>query len=112
MLQTAAADGYNVEQAWEEEGGSSGKDSSHHFTKMLAGYMTAPVRVTGPKVVRAGAWASQARQGNVKLVKGDWNRNFLNAVQRFPEAFKDEVDAGSVAFHRLATTVIPGIEVW
>lgn len=102
IVTTARADGEVVEVAWEEEPGSSGKDASFYRTRDLAGFITHADRPTGPKVVRAGAWASQAKAGLVKLVRGPWNRHFLAAVQRFPEAYKDEIDACSVAFNRLA----------
>lgn len=105
MLSTARADGPGVEIDWEEEGGSSGKDASRNFTRMLAGFRTHGSRASGAgggKVIRAGMWASQARIGNVKVVRGAWNQLFLDAVLRFPEAFLDEVDACSVAFSRLA----------
>lgn len=101
VLATAAADGPDVEVDWEQEPGSAGKDTKWHLTQRLAGYRTWGTPSTGDKVTRAGAWASQAKLGRVKLLRGEWNGRFLNAVQRFPEAFRDEIDACSVAFRRL-----------
>jgi predicted phage terminase large subunit-like protein len=107
ILATAVADGREVEVDWEEEGGSSGKDQSLMLRNLLQGWRTWGTRATGDKVTRAGTWATPARMGRVRLVRGPWNRHFLDAVQRFPEAFKDEVDACSVAFQRLAAPVGP-----
>lgn len=112
ILETARADresvrheGGDVEVDWEEEGGSSGKDQSLALRQLLAGFATHGTRATGDKVTRAGTWSTPARMGQVKLVRGAWNAHFLDAVQRFPEAFKDEVDACSVAYQQLVSFV-------
>ncbi len=102
MLQTARTDGANVEVDWEQEPGSSGKDATYAFTRLLQGFRTWGTPASGDKVVRAGTWASQAKVGNVKILRGAWNQTFLDAVQRFPEAFLDRIDACTVAFKRLS----------
>ena len=102
MLQTARTDGGNVEVDWEQEPGSAGKDATYAFTRMLAGFRTWGTPASGDKVTRAGTWAAQAKVGNVKILRGPWNQAFLDAVQRFPEAFLDRIDACTVAFKRLS----------
>ena len=54
-------------------------------------------------MVRADQFASQMEVGNVCLVKGSWNRKFVDELQAFPNGqHDDQVDAASMAFNRLA----------
>jgi predicted phage terminase large subunit-like protein len=106
MRQTAESDGRQVYVRWEEEPGSSGKDVSAALTKLLAGFPALPPeRVTGDKVVRAGPFAAQAEAGNVRLVKGAWNRAFVEEMASFPGAHDDQVDGASGAFNALTSLV-------
>jgi phage terminase large subunit-like protein len=48
--------------------------------------------------------AAQVQAGNVLLLAGEWNRAFLDEHETFPAGkFKDQVDAASGAFNKLAT---------
>jgi predicted phage terminase large subunit-like protein len=70
---------------------------------VLVGYNVHYSPETGDKVTRAEALSAQAEAGNVKLVQGSWNAAYLDELCGFPSgAFKDQVDASSRAFHRLA----------
>jgi predicted phage terminase large subunit-like protein len=87
----------------EQEPGSGGKHSAEITIKELAGYSIHAERPTGDKVVRAAPLAAQAEAGNVKLVKGKWNRAFLDQFAGFPSGVHDDiVDATSQGFNRLA----------
>lgn len=104
---TAAADfaawGWDVETVVEQEPGSGGKDSADNTIASLAGYRVAADRPTGDKTLRAEPLAAQAAVGRVKLVRGAWNRDYLDILAAFPGgAVKDAVDASSGAFARLA----------
>jgi predicted phage terminase large subunit-like protein len=69
---------------------------------MLAGYSVKIEPVSGSKETRADGFASQINIGNVKLLKGDWNTDFIEEYRRFPNgAFSDQVDGGSDAFTEL-----------
>ena len=71
--------------------------------RALAGHDYGGDRATGDKVVRAGPRRSQAEGGNVKLVRGDWNEDFLQELESFPYgAHDDQVDAAALAFNTLA----------
>jgi predicted phage terminase large subunit-like protein len=88
----------------EQEPGSGGKESAEASVRMLAGFSAAADRVTGNKEVRADPFAAQWQGGNVKLVRGDWNREYLNEHEHFPAGkYKDQVDASSGAFNRIAS---------
>lgn len=108
MLQTAQMDreryGGEVVTWVEQEGGSGGKESAEATIQLLAGYSVAVEHPTGSKEVRAMPYAAQAEAGNVRLVKGLWNRAYLEELGTFPlGAHDDQVDASSGAFNKLAT---------
>ena len=88
----------------EQEGGSGGKESALATIEDLAGYDVHAETVTGSKVVRANPFAAQCEVGNVKLIAGPWNADYLNELCAFPEGpHDDQVDASSGAFAKLAT---------
>jgi predicted phage terminase large subunit-like protein len=87
----------------EQEPGSGGKESAEATIRNLAGFRVVADRVTGSKEVRADPFAAQVQGGNVKLVAGAWHRDFLDELESFPNGrFRDQVDAASGAFNRLA----------
>lgn len=106
IKQTAIADNAryrNVEIWQEQEPGSGGKESAEATVRNLVGYIIRTERVTGDKVTRAQPYAAQCEANNVKLVKGEWNTAYLNELASFPfGTYKDQVDASSGAFNKLA----------
>lgn len=111
IRQTAELDGRAVTVWHEQEPGSGGKESAEATTRNLAGFAVHADRVTGDKVYRAEPLAAQAQAGNVKLVRGQWNAAFLAEIAAFPMGkYKDQVDAASGAFNRLALQ--PQAGVW
>lgn len=100
---TADADGYDTTIWVEQEGGSGGKESAERTVRALAGYRAYHERVTGDKETRAEGYAAQVQAGNVHLVRGEWNRAFVDEHETFPAgAHDDQVDAASGAFNKLA----------
>tara|TARA_Y100000588_G_C14172262_1_gene889699 strand:- start:227 stop:628 length:402 start_codon:yes stop_codon:yes gene_type:complete len=78
----------------------------NHLVQLLTDYTVHSSTESGDKVERAGAYSAQAEAGNVKLVKGGWNKTYLDELEGFPEGqYKDQVDASSRAFHRLARRI-------
>lgn len=103
ILQTAEADGYNVEIVLEIEGGSGGKESGENTVRMLAGFKVFVFHPTGDKEARAYPYSSQVGSGNVYVLLRSWTRDFLEEHRYFPNSkYKDQVDAGSAAFNKLA----------
>ena len=97
---TAAEDGKQVKIGMEEEGGASGKSLIDHYRRaILVGYNFHSMRPTGDKVVRAMPLAAAAEAGNVMILKGDWNKDFLDEAESFSEdcPHDDQVDAASGA---------------
>ena len=57
---------------------------------------------TGAKLVRAMPVASQANAGNLSVLRGGWNRAFVEELAAFPAGrCDDQVDALSRAFGML-----------
>lgn len=108
ILQTAELDGTHVDVWTEQEPGSGGKESAEATVKNLAGFNAHREPVTGDKVSRARPLAAQAEVGNVRLVRGAWNRAWLDEASLFPSGrYKDQIDASSGAFNKLALAAKP-----
>ncbi len=104
VRQTAQLDGINTSIYIEQEPGSGGKIVIDHYIRnVLAGYSIHGDKVTGNKSDRANPFSCQAEAGNVYMVAGRWNKEFLDEVELFPDSeFKDQVDSTSGAFNKLA----------
>lgn len=60
------------------------------------------VMARGDKRARAMPWAARAEQGKLALLRGDWNRIFLDECVSFPiGAHDDMIDAVSGAVHMI-----------
>lgn len=124
MEQTAERDsrkyGGEVLIFTEQEGASGGKEVSQQIVRMLAGHPVFIDNVGGKrsriidgqelpgeaKVIRAMPFAAQAEAGNVRIVRGNWNADYLDELTAFPEyTFSDQVDGTSGAFNKLATGI-------
>jgi len=100
----AQRDGSLVPIRMEQEPGSSGVAVIDRYRRVvLAGFDFAGIRSTGDKTERAKPLSAQAENGHVKLVRGNWNTDFLNELAQFPTkgAHDDQVDAASGAFREL-----------
>ena len=103
ISRTAMEDGGLVEIYMEEEPGSSGKGQTSHYSRnVLSGYTFRGHRTTGSKEIRANPLSAAAQNGNIKLLRGGWNRDFLNELEAFPlGSHDDQVDAASGAYELL-----------
>src|SRR5690554_611877 len=109
IRQTAEADGVGVHVWIEQEGGSGGKESAENTIKRLAGFVAKSERPTGEKAARATPLSAQVEAGNVKLVAGAWNKDYLDELKTFPVGkHDDQVDASSGAFNKLALPAASG----
>ncbi len=99
---TAELDGKDVWIGLSQDPGQAGIVEISYLTRQLEGYKIKVVRETGSKIVRAQPVASQAEAKNIKIRQGDWNKDFLTELERFPDAkHDDQVDALSGAFNTL-----------
>lgn len=107
MIQTVAAkDGVETKIWMEQEPGSGGKDSVLLSISGLAGYTARRDRVnTGDKEHRAGPLSASVEIGAVLLLRGEWNKEFIEELRMFPAGkYKDQVDASSGAYNKLVKT--------
>ena len=105
IQQTAEIDGKDVEIWMEIEPGSSGKHVFNYFQRnILPQYAFFGELSQYGKLVYAKTLSSKAQSGNVKLLKGLWNSDFLNEALLFPanSVHDDQVDAVSKAVCKLA----------
>lgn len=103
MRALASADGKQVMIQIPQDPGAAGKAYVMYLKKALAGYGVKAERPTGTKEVRATPFATQAEIGNVYLIKGPWNQDFIDELTVFPAgAHDDQVDAASDAFNFLS----------
>jgi len=102
---TAQADGTQTIIYQEQEPGSGGKESAEATIFNLAGFSCYADRPTGDKIYRADPYSVQVNNGNIILLKGDWNHDFVEEHKYFPfGTYKDQVDAAAGAFNKLRQT--------
>lgn len=103
MKAAASSDGRSTKIRIPQDPGQAGIDQVQSMAKMLAGYSVKAERVSGDKETRADGFAAQVNVGNVRLVRGDWNKPFRDELEGFPlGANDDQVDAAADAFNELA----------
>ena len=102
IVNTASQDGVEVAGSLPQDPGQAGKAQSQYLIRQLAGYAYKASPESGDKETRAMPLAAQAEAGNVLLIRGEWNRDFLAELETFPMGkFKDQVDAATRAFAEL-----------
>jgi predicted phage terminase large subunit-like protein len=102
---TAVSDTPDVTVWMEQEPGSAGVMVIDHFRRHVLGGAFAfhGERSTGSKADRAQPLAAQAEGGTVKLLRGPWNKDFLDEIEQFPFGKHDDaVDAASLALNKLS----------
>jgi predicted phage terminase large subunit-like protein len=92
----------------EREPGSAGKAYIDHLrADVLPDVSIYEDKVSGDKAMRAAPLASHAEAGFVKMVRGPWNRAWLDELESFPiGAHDDQVDATSGAYRKLAQSQV------
>jgi predicted phage terminase large subunit-like protein len=106
---TAIADGINTKIRYELEGGASSKILESDFAGELQSvnreFDIRAIKPDKSKLQRALPLATQAQQGHVFLIRGDWNGQFLSAVESFDGLFKatvnDIVDSATGAYEQV-----------
>jgi predicted phage terminase large subunit-like protein len=103
---TAEIDGQSCKIVGEQEPGSGGKDAAGLFVKLLAGYGVTTELPSGSKEIRADPFSSQVNAGNVRLVRGPWNEQYIEEMRQFPRGrHDDQIDASALAFKELTKPV-------
>jgi len=106
VVNTASQDGRGVLIGFDQDPGQAGKAQASRYMRLLAGYDVRPNPVRESKGRRANPLSAQAEQGNILVLRGDWNDGFLTEHENFDGTDKghsDIVDADSGAFHQLTS---------
>ena len=95
---TASHDTVQVDIFLEQDPAQAGKMEVQYLIAELAGYNARAIRAVGSKVIRAKPASAQMEAGNIKMVQGRWNKDFVDELEAFPDGkFKDQADAFSGA---------------
>ncbi len=113
IFNTAEMDGKDVAIRMAQDPGSAGKSEVAAFSRLLAGYSFNAKPESGDKETRFGAFSAQANPistggsvGRVCVVRGPWNKAYLEALEGFPEArHDDDADATSGAFGEVVNSI-------
>jgi predicted phage terminase large subunit-like protein len=99
---TASADGRAVKQSFPQDPGQAGKGQAAALVAMLPGHICHTSVESGDKVIRARPLASQVNAGNVLMLRGPWNFEFVEELRTFPNGLNDDqVDGAARAFAQL-----------
>lgn len=103
----AERDGRQTMVRVEQEPGASGKTVVDQFVRLLAGWDVKGVPASGSKESRLRPFAAQCEAGNVDVVNGSWNSDWLDEICAFPQVkHDDQADATATAFNELAAAPV------
>lgn len=86
----------------EQEPGSGGKESAEATIRNLRGFTVYKDPPVGNKDARLQPFESWAEAGNVRLVRGSWNADFVEELTAIPNGrTRDQADAAAGAFNKL-----------
>lgn len=99
---TAIQDPKNTIIGIEQDPGQAGVADAQNYSRLLCGFNVRLIKVNKDKITRATPLSAQCEAGNVKLVRGVWNEEYLREMESFPEGKHDDrTDASSGAFNLL-----------
>lgn len=107
MKSIAASDkkrkGPKIKVWHQQDPGTAGLESAQYTNRMLSkeGIKASFETVTGDKEVRADGYSSAVQGSGVFLVRGGWNRAFIDEHAAFPGTYDDQVDICSWGFNKL-----------
>lgn len=101
LVSTAQTDGKMVKIEIPQDPGQAGKAQAESLINLLSGYRVTARIQSGDKITRAESFASQWQAGNVVLLKGPWNKEYIDYMDGFPEGHDDYADASSSAFNAM-----------
>ena len=90
IKQTAQMDGKSVSIRLPQDPGQAGKSQAKNFITMLSGFSVKAETVSGDKITRAQPFAAQVNIGNVKMLRGDWNKALIEELRNFPNGTHDD----------------------
>lgn len=98
----AVADTVDTAVGIEHDPGQAGDYEAQDYVRHLSGFEVKLNKVNEDKITRAKPYSAQCENGNVKLLRGPWNKLFIDEHAGFPDLnLKDQVDSASGAFRLL-----------
>jgi len=102
MKRCAQADGPETIVAYMQDPGSAGVAEAQATARALDGSNVRFATASGDKETRAKPVSAQAEAGNIRIVRGLWNDDFLRELENFPQGRHDDcVDALSGAYEQI-----------
>lgn len=96
---TATVDGTATRLILPQDPGQAGKSQIKYFVQRFAPYPVEFVSESGSKEDRARSLVAQVEAGNLYLLRGKWNDEFLKELETFPNgSHDDQVDAAVGGF--------------
>ena len=112
ILQKAQLDGFDTVTSLPQDPGQAGVYQKTAFSRLLQGFNFEFTPESGDKQTRASPFASQVNVGNVKILKGEWNADFIKELQLFPNgAHDDMVDSTARAYNKAAAKPLTAFDV-
>jgi predicted phage terminase large subunit-like protein len=110
MLNCAIQDGRETRVGYMQDPGSAGVNEAESTSRSLTEYYVHYQTATGDKETRAKYASGQCECGNIKIVEGPWNDEFLQVLENFPIApHDDEVDGLVGAVEELRAVSLGGL---
>ena len=101
MKSVADRDGKGVIIDFPQDPGQAGKSQAESLAGMFPRFRVYYSPESGSKETRQDAPAAQAEAGNVYIVRGPWNRDWIEEMVAFPTGdYKDQADGFARAYHR------------
>jgi predicted phage terminase large subunit-like protein len=112
IAHTARLDGPDVRAGIEVVAAQVGMLQTLLADPMLSGYAFFPIQVSTDKINRALPLLARAEQGKFAIVRGDWNKVFLDELASFPDGAHDDiVDAATSGMKMLTIHNAPTCEL-
>ena len=105
----ASADGKTCRIGLPQDPGQAGKSQAMYMVVQLPEFTVMTTRESGDKITRFGPFSSQAKVGNIKILRGGWNEAYFAELEGFPEGkHDDQADGSSGALHMMTASAYPG----
>lgn len=112
ITQKANLDGRDVLISLPQDPGQAGVYQKNALSRALSGYTFEFTPESGDKQTRASPFASQVNVGNVKMLRGEWNDEFIKEMQMFPNGKHDDmIDSTSRAYNKASSKPLSAFDV-
>lgn len=112
IKQKAQLDGYDTITSLPQDPGQAGVYQKAALSRALSGFSFEFTPESGDKQTRASPFASQVNVGNVKILRGEWNGEFIKEMQMFPNGVHDDmIDSTSRAYNKAAGKPLTAFDV-